>query len=124
VLLIGGASGEGKSGVSYRLAQHFGVGITEVDDFQVVLERMTTPAQQPVIHYWRTHTEEALAMDDEQKLAFIIRLSRVLTPALGAGIASHLGGTPIAQEAERLGVPTLPARPWETVLRRAIAALD
>ena len=29
VLLVGGASGTGKTGVSYRLAQHFSVGITE-----------------------------------------------------------------------------------------------
>jgi len=43
VLLIGGASGSGKTRVSYRLANHFNVGITEVDDFQVILERMTTP---------------------------------------------------------------------------------
>jgi uridine kinase len=43
VLLIGGASGSGKTSVSYRLAHHFNVGITEVDDFQVILERMTTP---------------------------------------------------------------------------------
>lgn len=34
VLLLGGASGVGKSSVSYRLAQHYGVGLTEVDDFQ------------------------------------------------------------------------------------------
>ena len=40
---------------SYRLAQHFGIGITEVDDFQVLLERMTTPEQQPALHFWRTH---------------------------------------------------------------------
>ena len=44
VLLIGGASGAGKTSVSYRLAHHFNVGITEVDDFQVILERMTTPS--------------------------------------------------------------------------------
>ena len=51
VLLIGGASGSGKTSVSYRLAHHFNVGITEVDDFQVILERMTTPAQQPELHW-------------------------------------------------------------------------
>ena len=34
VLLLGGASGVGKTQVGYRLAHHFAVGITEVDDFQ------------------------------------------------------------------------------------------
>lgn len=43
----------GKTSVSYRLAPHFGVAITEVDDFQVMLERMTTPEQQPALHWWR-----------------------------------------------------------------------
>ncbi len=42
VLLIGGASGSGKTSVSYRVADHFKVGIIEVDDFQIILERMTT----------------------------------------------------------------------------------
>ena len=51
VLLIGGASLSGKTSVSYRLANHFNVGITEVDDFQVILERMTTPEQQPELHW-------------------------------------------------------------------------
>ena len=32
-LLLRGASGVGKTSVSYRLARHYGVGLTEVDDF-------------------------------------------------------------------------------------------
>ena len=55
VLLIGGASGTGKTSISYRIARHFGVGITEVDDFQQLLLRMTTAEQQPILHYWWTH---------------------------------------------------------------------
>ncbi|MDZ4720664.1 MAG: hypothetical protein SH847_19590 [Roseiflexaceae bacterium] len=43
VLILGGPSGVGKTSVSYRLARHFGIGITEIDDFQALLERMTTP---------------------------------------------------------------------------------
>ena len=37
VLLIGGAAGTGKTSVSYRLARHFDVGITEVDDIHTAL---------------------------------------------------------------------------------------
>ncbi len=54
VLLLGGAAGTGKTFVSYRLAQYFGTGITEVDDFQVLLETLTTPEGFPELHYWQT----------------------------------------------------------------------
>jgi 2-phosphoglycerate kinase len=190
VLLIGGASGVGKTHVSYRIAQHFGVGITEIDDFQVILERMTTPEQQPVLHFFRTDPEAFLRLDDEEKLAFAIRYASVMAEPLECVIANHLadgapivlegdfllptlaaqlrfGGIPAAgrvqaifiierdeeqiarnylaregepqperaraswrysewlrQEAERLGVPAIAARPWETVFERALAALS
>ncbi len=58
VFLIGGASGVGKTSVSYRLARQFGVGITENDDFQCILERMTTPDQYPVLHVFQTRPDE------------------------------------------------------------------
>ena len=189
VLLIGGASGVGKTSVSYRLAQHYRIGITEVDDFQVILERMTSPEQYPVLHFWRTHPEEARRMDEAQQLDLMLRYSQVVCDALELVVANHLESrTPIVlegdfilpalavrpayadvpaegrvraiflyeeeaqilhnyqaregqhqpgrarasgrhsawlrQEAERLGVPALPARPWDTLMARALALLD
>ena len=41
IILIGGASCVGKSSVSYAISQKIGIGVTEVDDFQIVLEEMT-----------------------------------------------------------------------------------
>ena len=89
VLLIGGPSGAGKTSVSYRIAQHFGVGITEVDDFQVILEHMTTPTEQPALHYWRTHPD---ASHDaaEQMVAQLIAVGQAMTPALELVITNHL----------------------------------
>jgi 2-phosphoglycerate kinase len=189
VLLIGGASGVGKTQVSYRLAQHFGVGITEIDDFHVILERMTTPEQYPEVHLFPTDPEAFFRLDEEGKLAFAIRYAEVMAEPLTSVIANHLdGGSPIVlegdfllpdlatqtsydgisaagkvralflyeeedqiarnylaregepqpgraraswrhsewlrQEANRLGVPTLAARPWETVFARALALLN
>jgi 2-phosphoglycerate kinase len=190
VLLLGGASGVGKTSVSYHLAHHFGVGLTEVDDFQVVLEGMTTPAQQPVLHRWRTHPQELGRLNEEERLAYTLRYSAVMAEALELVIASHLearrslvlegdfilpslavrtsyghvaaGGQVRAvflyegdeaqlrrnyllregreqvgraraswrhskwlrQEAERLRLPAVAARPWDTVLGRVIAAVD
>jgi 2-phosphoglycerate kinase len=190
VLLLGGASGVGKTSVSYRLAQHYGIGITEVDDFQVILEGMTAPDQYPELHYWRTHYDEARAMDEDAHLDFMKRYSGVMAAALALVIGNHIetrvpillegdfilpslavqaeyAGIPAAGqvrtlflyepdeqqirrnyrsrdgadqperariswrvsewlrgECARLGVPSLPARPWETVLERAIACVD
>jgi 2-phosphoglycerate kinase len=89
VLLLGGPSGVGKTSVSYRLAQHFGIGITEVDDFQVILERMTTPAEQPVLHYWRTHPEAA-DLSAEEIVKQQIAVGQVMVPALEAVITNHI----------------------------------
>jgi 2-phosphoglycerate kinase len=190
VLLIGGASGVGKTRISYPLAHHFGVGITEVDDFHVVLERMTTPEQQPVIHLFPTNPDAFFRMNEEEKLAFAISYATVMAKPLEYVIANHLdGGAPVVlegdfvlpalavkgsydgiaaagrvrmmivyeedeariarnyleregepqpgraraswrhsewlrQEATRLGIPTLPARPWETALARAVDLLE
>ena len=90
VILLGGASGVGKTMVSYRLAHHYAVGLTEVDDFQVILEDMTTPEQQPVLHYWRTHYDEARRLNEEQMLAQMLSYSRVMARALELVIANHL----------------------------------
>jgi 2-phosphoglycerate kinase len=89
VLLLGGPSGVGKTSVSYRLAHHLGIGITEVDDFQVILERMTTPMEQPVLHYWRTHPE-AVNLPAEEIVKHTIAVGQVMAPALEAVIANHI----------------------------------
>jgi 2-phosphoglycerate kinase len=189
VVVFGGASGVGKTMVSYRLAHHFAVGLTEMDDFQNVLERLTTPEQEPALHEWRLHSAAVLAMDDEQMLAHTRRVADAMSVAMELVIANHLATrTPVVlegdfllpelavrpvydgipaegqvravflyeedeqqilrnfrvregeaqprraraswyysewlrREAARLGLPAVPARPWETVLERVIAAL-
>jgi 2-phosphoglycerate kinase len=110
VLLIGGASGVGKTQVSYRLAQHFGVGITEIDDFQVILERMTTPEQQPVLHLFPTNPDAFFRMDEDQKLAFALSYSEVMSEPLEYVIANHLGESPIVLEGDFL-LPSLAVQP-------------
>lgn len=190
VLLLGGASGVGKTSVSYRLAHRYGVGLTEVDDFQIVLERMTTPEQYPELHFWRTHPEDARRMDEDEQLDHMLRYSKVMSQALEPVIGNHIESrAPVVlegdfllpslavrtrygdvdaaagqvravflhepderqifenyraregeeqprrtrlsfrhshwlhQEALRLGVPCVPARPWDTVLERVMAAV-
>jgi 2-phosphoglycerate kinase len=103
ILLIGGASGVGKTQISYPLANHFGVGITEIDDFQVILERMTTPEQYPVVHLFPTDPDAFFALDDKGKLEVAIAYSTVMAEALEAVIANHLdSGPPIVLEGDFL----------------------
>lgn len=109
VLLVGGASGTGKTSVSYRLAHHFDIGITEIDDFQVILERMTTPEQQPILHYWRTHPE-AGEWPAEKIVELTIDVGRATIPALESVIANHLESqTPVVLEGDYL-LPALAAQ--------------
>ena len=190
VLLLGGASGTGKTSLSYRLARELGFGITEVDDFQVVLERMTTPEQQPALHFWGTHPDPA-SLSAEEIHEQGLDILQVMMPALEAVVENHLEeGTPIVLEGdfihpalaasdafgeqpnagrvravflyeldegqvvenflarepatgpqttrarvsvlraewiretcETLGVPALPARPWETLFDRVLDAV-
>lgn len=89
VLLIGGASGCGKTSVSYDVARHFGVGITEVDDFQIVLKKMTTPEQQPALHFWDTHPSPT-TLSPQEIFEQGIEIGRVMTPALQAVIDNHI----------------------------------
>lgn len=185
VLLLGGPSGTGKTSVSYRLAQYFRIGITEVDDFQVILERMTTPEEQPVLHYWNTHPE-ARHMSPEEIVKLTIAIGQIMAPALEAVINNHiesqapvvlegdfilpavaslfskslvraiflyeeseeqlrqnflqrepengpqekrarvswLYGQWLKQEAERVGALAVPARPWDDLFERILAALQ
>lgn len=191
VLLIGGASGTGKTHISYRIAHQFGVGLTEVDDFQQLLRRMTTPDQQPALHFWHTHPDP-FSLTPEQMMDNLIAIGEAMQPGLTAVIANHLEsdvpvvlegdfilpalaaqsvfdeqandgrvkglfliepderqlvhnflirephygeqtkrarsswlfGQWLAREAARHGVASLEARPWPTVLERALAALD
>jgi 2-phosphoglycerate kinase len=189
VLVLGGASGVGKTSVSYRLANLAGAGLIEMDDFHIVLKRLTTPEQQPALHFFDLHRAEVPGLTDEEMLRHIIDSSEAMSAALEPVIGNHLAtstpavvegdfllpslatrpaydGVPadgrvrgvflyeedeqqilanyrareggdqalrahvsrchsewLRREAARLGLPTVPARPWATVLERVVAAL-
>jgi len=96
--------------VSYRLAHYFGVGITEVDDFQIVLECLTAPQQQPVLHFWRTHPE-AGRLPAEEIVQQTVAVGHVMAPALRAVILNHLEThTPLVLEGDFL-LPELLSHP-------------
>ncbi len=57
VVLLLGASGVGKSSVSYPLATKLGWPLLEVDDIVEAVQAITTPDQLPELHWWNTHPD-------------------------------------------------------------------
>lgn len=57
VTLLCGAAGIGKTSVAVRLAARYGVPLGEADDIYLALKTLTTPEQQPLLHYWDIHPE-------------------------------------------------------------------
>jgi 2-phosphoglycerate kinase len=100
VLLIGGASGTGKTSVSYRLARLYEVGIAEVDDLWMMVEALTTPEQQPILHRWRTDPT-AFDWPAQRIVEHTIAVARTLAPGLRAVIDNHLEfGPPLVLEGD------------------------
>jgi 2-phosphoglycerate kinase len=109
VLLIGGASGTGKTRLSYPLALRLGVPIVEVDDIVEALKAMTSSNEQPALHYWSTHPEAA-QLPPDGILELHLAVAEVLAPALAAVVANHLDtDTPVIIEGDYL-VPGFAAR--------------
>jgi 2-phosphoglycerate kinase len=50
VLLLGGASGVGKTVLAHKLARHYGVSLLLVDDVRLAIQQVTTPEQHPALH--------------------------------------------------------------------------
>jgi len=87
--MIGGSSGSGKTSVSRPLSRFYGIDLVRVDDFQVLLEAVTTPQALPAIHYWKTHPN----WRDEGVGASVGRLvdiGHVLMPGLTSVINDHI----------------------------------
>lgn len=89
ILIIGGASGTGKTTIARALARLFQIDLVRVDDFQVLLEAITTPKTMPALHYWaanpnwRDHGINAA-------IGRLIDVSQALSPGLAAVIDDHL----------------------------------
>lgn len=109
MLLLGGASGTGKSRVGYPLARRYGVPIVEVDDLVLAVQRMTTPEQQPLLHYWDTHPD-AGRLPVSRVVELQAAIAEALQPALEAVIGNHLEtDTPVVIEGDYL-LPALAAQ--------------
>lgn len=64
--------------------------MTEVDDLVHAVEALTTSAEQPTIHYWKTHPEAGLQLPSEKILEIHLDISRKLAPAIASVIDNHI----------------------------------
>jgi hypothetical protein len=71
----------------------------EFDDVVEALKVMTSPEQQPVLHYWDTHPQ-AMSWSAEEIVALTGRVCDVLAPAAEAVVANHIENAhPVVLEA-------------------------
>jgi 2-phosphoglycerate kinase len=93
VLLVGGASGVGKTTLAHGVGRHYGVNVTQIDDIQAALEAVTTPEQQPDLHFWRTNWDDFSRFTDQEHLEHFIHVARTLfTPVITAVLTDRLDG--------------------------------
>jgi 2-phosphoglycerate kinase len=108
MVLLGGASGTGKSSVGHALAVRYAVPLLEVDDLVTAVQALTTPEQQPVLHYWET-TGYVAGMTSADIVALHLAVASVLRPCVEAVIANRLEeGRPVVVEGDYL-TPALAA---------------
>lgn len=95
VLLLGGSSGTGKSTLAPLIARHYGLSWLEADDFRLALQRATTPATHPLLHFFLTD-DLAIRPDFRQLSAEafrdgLIAVAEVVSRALELVVANHVG---------------------------------
>jgi 2-phosphoglycerate kinase len=114
VLLIGGSSGVGKTTVATLVAARLGMTWASADDFRLVLQRSTTPAQQPVLHAF---FRDLPYLAGEALAHRYIEVGRYVSYAIEIVIANHVAtNAPIVLEGDTL----MP----EVAAQRVVADLD
>jgi 2-phosphoglycerate kinase len=109
VLLIGGSSGVGKTVAAARLATRLGMTWGALDDFRLVLERVTTPQQQPALHgFIQAYHQKHLPPEE---LAQRYRgVGQFVSEAIEIVIANHVAtAIPILLEGDTL-IPAVAAK--------------
>jgi len=89
VLLIGGASGTGKSTLAYEIAKFFKVNVLEVDDIEKIIKATSPKELFPFLNYWDTGIDwENIGVDGN--INWLINVSKEIIPALKAIVQRHI----------------------------------
>jgi 2-phosphoglycerate kinase len=119
VVLLAGASGVGKTQLSYRLARNLYAALVEVDDLVVAAQALTTPQTHPALHHWLQH--DSREMTTSEIVDGQISFAGAMQPALRAVIDNHLETeTPVVIEGDYI-VPGAFAHP---AVRTALVVED
>ncbi len=88
-MLIGGSSGTGKTCAAKAIAHQLGVECAQLDDFRLVLEAVTTPSQQPALHFLND-TQLADNLSPKDMCQRLVDVAQVMSKAIEVAIAHHI----------------------------------
>jgi 2-phosphoglycerate kinase len=94
VLLIGGASGLGKSTAARVVARETNATLCEVDDIRMALQTITTAAEQPALHFFikapGVAREKIWALPPQQLCEGLIGVGQIVSRALEVVVSHHV----------------------------------
>ncbi|HLI68896.1 MAG TPA: isopentenyl transferase family protein [Ktedonobacteraceae bacterium] len=111
VLLIGGSSGVGKTMVAQAIARRLNRSILLADDIRMAIQQVTTPAEQPGIHYFLAHPT-IWQKPPEALCDGFITVGKAMMRPLSVAIAHHVfvqSAGPVIIEGDSI-LPALAAR--------------
>jgi 2-phosphoglycerate kinase len=111
ILLIGGGSGVGKTGLARAVASQAACSVLLADDLRLGIQQVTTPLQHPTFHTFPSD-EAAASLPADEFRDGLIAVARAMSPALQAVMAHHYfvdGAGPLVIEGDAL-LPQLAAQ--------------
>lgn len=90
VLLIGGASGTGKSHLARQLAEYYKVPLTEIDDIRIALQQMAEREKHPNLFTFVDNKDFLNEFSEEEFVSKLLAVGEAIWPALDALIEKHV----------------------------------
>ncbi len=123
VLLIGGPSGVGKTIAAQQVGIRLGMPWVQVDDLRLALQHSgaVLPEGTAALYFF-LQTPNVWTLPPEQLRDALIAVGEGMAPAIEVVIANHVDTlAPVVIEGDGI-LPSLFARPWDTLVERIVAA--